>query len=85
LPSLGILCLAAWCSRFHAPSSGRRTLAGTPSRPDDAFGEPTNVAEVNLDDFEFPEWISEDGCRLYFTSRRPGGSGNWDMWIASRE
>lgn len=57
----------------------------TRSRPDDTFGEPTNVAELNLDDFEFPEWISEDGCRLYFTSRRRDGAGGWDMWIASRE
>jgi hypothetical protein len=51
---------------------------------DGVFGDIVNVSELNLDDFEFADWISDDGCRLYFTSRRPGGAGEWDIWLAER-
>lgn len=53
----------------------------SPSAP---FGQITNVAELNASDFEFPDWLSADGCRIYFTSRRPGGTGGWDVWQATR-
>jgi hypothetical protein len=40
---------------------------------DAPFGTPMNIAELNTTDFEYPQWISLDGCRLYFT--RSGSSG----------
>lgn len=49
------------------------------------FGDIVNVSELNLDDFEFADWISPDECRLYMTSRRPGGTSGWDMWVAERQ
>ena len=35
------------------------------------FGPPENVAELNTREDEYPNWISEDGCRLYFHTRTP--------------
>src|SRR5260370_39819226 len=29
--------------------------------------------------------ISKDGLSLYFTSNRPGGSGNLDLWVTQRD
>jgi hypothetical protein len=58
-------------------------VATRPS-PTGAFGQITNMIELNASDFEFPDWLSLDGCRIYFTSRRAGGSGNWDIWQATR-
>ncbi len=29
--------------------------------------------------------ISKDGLSLYFTSNRPGGSGNFDLWVTQRD
>jgi hypothetical protein len=29
--------------------------------------------------------LSKDGLSLYFTSNRPGGSGNFDLWVTQRD
>jgi hypothetical protein len=50
----------------------------------DGFGTPTAVSELNVADNTYPNWISPDRCSLYFTSKRPNGSGNQDLWVASR-
>jgi hypothetical protein len=33
---------------------------------------------------EQPEWISDDLCRIYLSSNRPGGRGGFDLWVAER-
>jgi Tol biopolymer transport system component len=33
---------------------------------------------------DLPDWISPDGCRIYFSSDRPGGAGGFDIWEARR-
>ena len=51
------------------------------------FAAPEPVAELAHDGanvFQYPEWLSPDGCRIYFTSNRPGGKGALDLWQASR-
>lgn len=50
----------------------------------DPFGTATNVAELNTTVAEWPTWISNDGCRLYFGSDRGGGMGGHDLWVATR-
>jgi hypothetical protein len=52
----------------------------------DAFGAPTNVAELNTALEDFPTWVSADGCRLVFTSygRTSGAAGGADVWQATR-
>lgn len=59
-------------------------FVATRSTRDDGFGAPVSLAEVNTDDLEWPVWLSDDNCRLVFSSNRPG-AGNYDLWIAERE
>jgi hypothetical protein len=53
--------------------------------PNDGFGAPTLVAELNgSTSDEYPNWLSPDRCQLMFTSNRGDGSG-YDLWIATRQ
>jgi Tol biopolymer transport system component len=45
------------------------------------FGPPENVAELATAAPEWPGWISLDGCRLYFSSKR---DTSFDVYVASR-
>jgi hypothetical protein len=52
---------------------------------DDSWGSPIILeAIVNSAFDEYAPSISADGLELYFTSDRPGGSGNWDLWVTTR-
>jgi Tol biopolymer transport system component len=33
---------------------------------------------------ETPDWVSPDGCHLYFHSNAPGGVGGYDLYLTSR-
>lgn len=55
------------------------------------FEPDTPVAELNTEYEDFPSWISDDECRIYFTSDRPvGDAGPPDagsgahLWMANR-
>lgn len=57
----------------------------TRSTPSDGFGAPARIAELsNATSDDFPNWVSPDRCQLMFTSNRGGGSGGYDIWIATR-
>lgn len=74
--------------------SSQRTVAGkndeniwvaTRAKTTDDFGPPAYVTNVNQPgSAEEPGWISNDGCRLYFTSNRAGGAGQQDIYVATR-
>jgi len=52
----------------------------------DEWGTPVNLgATVNTSNWEEDPSISADGLSLYFSSNRPGGSGNVDLWVTTRE
>jgi len=49
-------------------------------------GVPINLGDtVNSTVNDFGPSISADGLELYFSSRRSGGSGIYDLWVATRE
>ena len=50
----------------------------------DAWGKPVNVESVNSELDDFCPTISRDGHLLYFASRRPGGCGGSDLYVARR-
>jgi len=53
--------------------------------PTEPFGQPVNLGPtVNSSAREYGPALSADGLRLYFASDRPGGQGDFDLWMASR-
>ncbi|MCP4261398.1 MAG: protein kinase [Planctomycetes bacterium] len=51
----------------------------------DSWGEPVNMGQpINSPDKEGVPWISPDSQELYFDSTRPGGYGQFDIWVARR-
>jgi hypothetical protein len=61
-------------------------MAAEISRADFTFGNPTNLGPtVNSPRSDVPCFMSVDGLELYFFSERPGGFGNSDIWVTTRE
>ncbi|UCE47869.1 MAG: PD40 domain-containing protein [Phycisphaerales bacterium] len=53
---------------------------------DFVFGEPVNLGPtLNSAHDENGVCISPDGLSLYFTSNRPGGLGDYDLYVTTRE
>jgi hypothetical protein len=48
------------------------------------FNVPSLVPNVNTEFDETPTFISNDGCRLYISTSRPGGPGKQDVYVATR-
>lgn len=49
------------------------------------WGEPVNLGSpVNSPSLDGGPCISADGLELFFLSNRPGGYGDWDIWVTSR-
>jgi len=48
------------------------------------FAAPILVEELASPSQDFPTSISPDGCRIYFWSGRSGGTGDFDIWQATR-
>lgn len=53
---------------------------------DGIFGNVTNLGTlVNSSQMQYDPSISADGLELYFISYRPGGLGQADIWVTTRE
>jgi len=62
-------------------------LDSPPARADFTFGEPVNLKTLIpfIDPVhECIDCFSSDGLEMYITSNRPGGSGDWDLWVLRR-
>jgi Tol biopolymer transport system component len=52
----------------------------------DPWGTPVNLGPtVNSSANDNAPGISADGLSLYFSSDRPGGYGDWDLWVTTRK
>jgi hypothetical protein len=70
---------------FASDRSGNYDVyVSTRAQPTDPFGAPNPVAELDTPSVEMPDWISPDGCTMYFRSDRAGGAGGRDIWRAKR-
>jgi hypothetical protein len=57
----------------------------TRATKEDDWGTPVNLGStVNSSTGEVGSAISADGLSLYFSSNRPGGSGDYDLWVTTR-
>jgi hypothetical protein len=73
---------------FMSMGNPQDIWTATRDAPDAPFGEPEPVDELNSGDRDRPAWISDDGCRIYFASTRPGGPGrldDFDLYFSERE
>ena len=61
-------------------------LCGGRTKADFIFGEPVNLGlAINAPScWQGEPSISADSLSLYFVSNRPGGSGDSDLWVATR-
>ena len=60
-------------------------LSGGSAYADFSFGTPTNMGPtVNSSSSDWSPSISADGLTLYFNSNRPGGYGDYDLWVTTR-
>jgi len=61
-------------------------LSGSDVKADFVVSSPTNLGDiVNSSVQDFGPCISTDGLELYFSSRRSGGLGIYDLWVVTRE
>jgi Tol biopolymer transport system component len=61
-------------------------ITGRNVNADVIFGKPTNLGSIiNSPDSDQHPAVSADGLLLYFSSNRPGGYGDSDLWISMRE
>ena len=54
------------------------------SSTSDAWAPPVRLDAVNSTGSDAPTWVSQDGCRLYLQSNRSGGTGGFDIYLATR-
>lgn len=69
---------------FAAGRTDENIWVATRAKTTDDFGLPTQVLNVNSTEADEPSWISNDRCRLYMISDRPGGPGMQDIYVATR-
>lgn len=65
---------------------GRMDLYVSFLQPDDSWSEPMNLSnEINSAFMEVTPFLASDNKTLYFASNRPGGSGQFDMYMSRRQ
>jgi len=58
---------------------------GAVAKADFILGEPENLGSpLNSAYHDLTPSITSDGLEVYFWSNRPGGFGNWDLWVSTR-
>jgi hypothetical protein len=75
-----------FASTRSTTSNGRNDIYhATRASTSDPFSAISKVSELSTDASEdFPTWLSPDRCTLMYTSDVAGGSGGYDIWIATR-
>jgi serine/threonine protein kinase/Tol biopolymer transport system component len=65
---------------------GRDLWVAKRSSIQEAWGEPQNLGSVvNSLSWDHAPSLTEDGLSLYFSSTRPGGRGEIDIWVSTRK
>jgi Tol biopolymer transport system component len=61
-----------WASGRTGSVGNTDIWMATRSDPSGTFGAPKNVVELNTPAYEFPSFVTRDGCTLYFTNDTNG-------------
>ena len=67
------------------PRQGADLYLSTRARPNDEWGDPEPLANLNTDADELGPAFSSDGQFLFFSSDREGGQGGYDLWVSRNE
>ncbi|MDQ3367669.1 MAG: hypothetical protein M3680_19785 [Myxococcota bacterium] len=83
---LGLVLLVGGCGGSRATPDAQVADAQVAARcdPGKPFGAPTALAEINSAEDEHTPSLAPDELTIYFTSARPGGAGEGDMYLARR-
>ena len=66
-------------------SVGKRDLYVCFAKDNGGWTRPKNLgAPVNSAEHEGGQFVAPDGVTMYFASRRPGGQGDYDIWVTRR-
>src|SRR5688572_24002203 len=86
-PELSLDGLTLYFSSSRPGGQGQADLyVTTRASIDDAWEPPQNLGpSVNTAYFEGQPSVSANGKTLYWDSDRPGGFGNFDIWVATRD
>ena len=86
VPSISADGLTLYISSDRAGGSGQQDIwISTRETIDGPWSAPVNLGPtVNSASLEWSQSISADGLELYFSSGRPGGSGDLDLWVTTR-
>lgn len=85
-PTLSADGLELFFTSLRSGGSGSADLwTATRSRIQDTWGLPINLGPtVNSSAWDEAPSISADGLSLFFDSPRPGGQGEYDLWLTTR-
>jgi Tol biopolymer transport system component len=84
-PTSDELVLYFGSSRLDPPAKGAMDIWMTRRTSTAAsWDPPTNVQELNTTAFEWPDWLSPDRCRLYFTRNTGATSSTPSLYVATR-
>jgi uncharacterized protein (TIGR02246 family) len=87
-PNISADGLKLFFSSTRPSGSGQSDIwVTTRATKEDDWGNPVNLGPtVNSSAWEVGPCVSADGLELYFGSyNRPGGSGDYDLWVTTRE
>jgi hypothetical protein len=85
-PSISADGLSLYFNSNRSGAIGNMDLwVSTRETTTDNWGAPSNLGPVvNSSSDDYMSHISVDGLSLYFSSTRPGGLGNRDLWVSTR-
>jgi len=86
-PSISADGLSLFFKAFERPGGHGGDDLWVTTRPtrSDPWGSPINLGStVNSSHHDHAPSISSDGLSLYFGSNRPGGYGDWDLYVTTR-
>jgi len=85
VPSADDLHLIWGSDRADGGNAGRADIWEASRSPGETrFGNIARNAELSSAGTDEPDWLSADGCVIYFASDRAGTTGGLDIWKAQR-
>ena len=84
-PTSDELVLYFGSARSDSPAKGGMDIwMAKRASTTDTFDPPTNVQELNTANFEWPDWLSPDRCRLYLTRTTGTVTSPRSIYVATR-